>query len=186
MDEQTPVINPVGCRAPRCDRAADVKRLCRLHYQRLRNRGSLELPTVADRFWSKVRGAVVDDCWTWAAHRNHAGYGQFGTGGRIVLAHRWSYEQLIAPIENGATLDHLCRNPACVNPWHLEQVPLAENIRRAAAVRDYGPPMSRCGNGHPMTPENAYRRPGRRNSLACRACMREYQRAFQARKAAAK
>lgn len=176
-----------GCIATGCQRDREVRDLCRKHYQRIRSRGSLVLPTTADRFWSKVRGADPQDCWIWIAYRNSAGYGQFGAERRrIVLAHRWSYEQLIAPIEPGATLDHLCRTPACVNPWHLEQVPLAVNIRRAAAVRDYGPPMSRCGNGHDLTPENAYRRPGRRNSLACRACMREYQRAFQARKAAAR
>jgi hypothetical protein len=29
-------------------------------------------------------------------------------------------------------LDHLCRNPACVNPDHLEPVTNAENSRRGA------------------------------------------------------
>lgn len=40
---------------------------------------------------------------------------------------------LRGPIPDGLQLDHLCRNPSCVNPAHLEIVTGAENIRRGKA-----------------------------------------------------
>lgn len=45
-------------------------------------------------------------------------------------AHRWAYEFLVGEIPEGLTLDHLCRNKACVMPDHLEPVTQAENHRR--------------------------------------------------------
>lgn len=49
---------------------------------------------------------------------------------RTVKAYRWSYEYHRAEIPAGLHLDHLCRNPGCVNPWHLEPVSPLENMRR--------------------------------------------------------
>ena len=42
----------------------------------------------------------------------------------------WAYEFLVGEIPEGLTLDHLCRNKACVMPDHLEPVTQAENHRR--------------------------------------------------------
>ena len=39
---------------------------------------------------------------------------------------------LFGPPAAGLETDHLCGNKACVNPLHLEYVPHAENLRRAA------------------------------------------------------
>lgn len=177
------VLNP-ACVAPGCDRPRYRRCLCSTHYQRHRKYGRLTLPTVEDRFFGKVY-ASDDGCWIWTAYLNEAGYGQFGDQGRVHLAHRWAWVHLRGDLPPDLTLDHLCRTPSCVNPWHMEPVSLAENIRRAATVRNYGPPMTVCGNGHPLNKENAYQRPGRRNSLACRACMREYQRNYAARRRSA-
>lgn len=175
------VMNPVGCRADECTTAAEVKALCRKHYQRMRKTGTTTRRDALDRFMAKVE--ISDDgCWIWTGYLNPAGYGQFGVGSRLVLAHRWLYEQAVEQIPDSLTLDHLCRVTACVNPDHLEPVSLAENIRRAAAVRDYGQPMAVCAHGHAMTPANSYRRPGRRNSLACKTCQREASRRYTARK----
>lgn len=44
--------------------------------------------------------------------------------------HRLMYERHRGPIPAGRFLDHLCRIPACVNPWHLDPVTSAENLRR--------------------------------------------------------
>lgn len=81
--------------------------------------------TAADQFWANVATAAADACWLWTGHL-HKGYGRFGQ----VLAHRWAYEHLIAPIPVSLTIDHLCFTPTCVNPWHLEPVPQTENTRR--------------------------------------------------------
>lgn len=92
------------------------------------------------------RYAVEPDtgCWVWLGHLNEAGYPTVSIGRRTYLAHRVAYELLAGPT-NGMTLDHLCRNKACMNPAHLEPVTLVENIRRAREVRTH------CRRGHDLT-----------------------------------
>lgn len=78
--------------------------------------------TATERFWSAVY--EVGDCWVRARPGR---YGNF----RGIPSHRWAYEELRAEIPPGLHLDHLCDNPPCVNPWHLEPVPHGENVRRS-------------------------------------------------------
>lgn len=49
---------------------------------------------------------------------------------RTVKAYRWSYEYHRAPVPDGLQLDHLCRRPQCVNPWHMDPVPPSVNMNR--------------------------------------------------------
>lgn len=85
----------------------------------------------AERFWRKVTGGDVTDCWEWQGYVMPNGYGQFGASrGRIVLAHRWSYEYMRDTIPAGLDIDHLCANRRCVNPWHLEPVTRTVNLAR--------------------------------------------------------
>lgn len=147
------------CEVDGCDKPMRSKGLCAMHGQRLRVHGTTDDlgPTEAERFWAKVDKS--GDCWLWTSALNNTGYGQFRSAGRLVLAHRWSYESANGPVPNGLVLDHLCRTPACVNPGHLEPVTQDENMRRAR--RDG------CRRGHPW-PEHAYIDPkGRR---WCRTC----------------
>lgn len=83
-----------------------------------------------ERFWSKVDAS--GDCWEWTAGVNNRGYGYFhvAVGQSPVGAHRFAYEQLVGPIPDGLVIDHLCRNPPCVNPDHLEPVRFRENLMR--------------------------------------------------------
>lgn len=60
------------------------------------------------------------------------GYGQLRVDGKPQYVHRLVYEALRGEIPKGLHLDHLCRTPACVNPWHLEPVTQQENVRRGA------------------------------------------------------
>lgn len=82
-----------------------------------------------------------------------------------VYAHRLAWERQHGPIPPGMTIDHLCRNPACVNTEHLELVTHQLNCQRAAAARTH------CPHGHPYTDENSYRRPN--GTRYCRTCHRE-------------
>ena len=84
------------------------------------------------RFWVKVDKSGPNGCWIWTAYRNPMGYGTFGLGGRkgrMFLAHRVAYTILVGDIEDGFDLDHICHNPACVNPTHLRVCSRAENAR---------------------------------------------------------
>ena len=103
------------------------------------------------------------------------------------LAHRQIYTALIGPIQDGLTLDHLCRNRACVNPWHLEPIPLRANIMRGHGPTAANASKKVCGRGHPLTEDNV-RIYKRRDSTerVCRQCVLEYSREASARKKAKK
>lgn len=76
---------------------------------------------------------VVDTntgCWNWTRSLMPTGYGHLTINNEQVLAHRFLYESMCGPIPKGLDLDHLCENPRCVNPTHLEPVTHAENCRR--------------------------------------------------------
>jgi hypothetical protein len=78
------------------------------------------------------------------------------------MAHRIAYELLVGPISEGMQLDHLCRNPSCVNPTHLEPVTSQENIIRERAAR------GQCPKGHPYDDANTSVWGGRRYCRTCR------------------
>lgn len=89
---------------------------------------------IEDRFWSMVEPAPFEACWNWKRSVSAKGYGRFGIshpeGQRIHIAHRVAYELLIGEIPDGLQLDHLCRNPRCVNPYHLDPVTNQVNTQR--------------------------------------------------------
>ncbi|SRR6266498_2862095 len=125
------------------------------------------------RFWAKV--AMGDgDCWLWTGATMPNGYGRFGVGGsKGALAHRWSYEYMIAQIPPGLVIDHLCRNRACVNPWHLEPVPQQVNVMRGRGpeiMKAMRSGFTHCCRGHEFTPHNT--RVDKRGRRSCKACFR--------------
>lgn len=134
-----------------------------------------------ERFWSKVD--ITGDehsCWNWVAARGGEGYGRFGVGHRTRLAHRISYEMVFGDIGAGMQIDHLCRNRACVNPWHLEPVTQQENIRRGqcgAHQRN----KTYCPAGHAYA-VSARLYPGRPSARVCRTCKTDHQRLYRAGK----
>lgn len=122
------------------------------------------------RFWSKVDAS--GDCWEWTASLTHDGYGRFRLGTKTPVAHRVAWEMLVGPVPDGLTLDHLCRNRACVNPDHLEPVEPNINWQRGQTPSRRMARRTHCDRGHALSGENLRMRTdgGRR----CLVCWRDY------------
>ncbi len=157
------------CAIESCERPCYGRGWCTLHYQRWERTGDPRHGTkthpasISERFWSKVRD--VGGCWVWtAAIRKTDGYGVFNAMGKIVPAHRYAYEEMRAEVPPGLVLDHLCRNRACVNPWHVEPVTDAVNIARGQAPTILLRASGKCKRGHELSP-----RSGGQYCLTCNA-----------------
>jgi hypothetical protein len=124
--------------------------------------------TVA-RFWSYIgdhSSSVA--CWPWLGWKSK-GYGGFWNHNRSVRAHRFSYELLREPIPEGLTLDHLCRNRACVNPAHLEPVTHRVNVLRGIGLSAQNARKRTCKYGHPFDGHNvSVAADGERTCVMCR------------------
>lgn len=146
-----------------------------------------------DRFWAKVNVLAPSECWEWQGYRDKKGYGHYSCWPSpeeqvAGMAHRFAYEFDRGPIPEGLTIDHLCRNRACVNPSHLEAVPHIVNVRRGTAgARNRS--KTHCKRGHPFSGENlrlVLRKRGAREWVErkCRECERFAARKHQRRKRA--
>lgn len=113
------------------------------------------------RLDAKIAPEPNTGCHLWLGAVNEPGYGNIGVAGRTRCAHRVAYLLEHAELAAELELDHLCRQPACCNPRHLEPVTHEENVRRGLL----GVLHTSCIRGHDLTAEGALRPNGR-----CRAC----------------
>lgn len=169
------------CAISGCAKHQKSRGWCSKHYARWAKHGDPEFtlrPTWHQppevRFFAKVD---VGDCWHWTGGtKNGGGYGSFWGDGGPVLAHRWLYEHLVRKLTTEETLDHLCRNRLCVNPDHIEPVPIRVNVLRGECPPSQNKRKTHCPQGHPYSGDNlrVYARPGGKPSRYCRACMRRH------------
>lgn len=111
-------------------------------------------------------------CRVWLGTRISSGYGSVSCKGGPKYTHRVAYEAFVGPLKPKMHIDHLCRNIACCNPWHLEQVTCRENMLRSKRHESMF-----CKRGHPRTPANKYTRPN--GASFCVPCERSRHKAQQ-------
>lgn len=120
-------------------------------------------------FWSRV--SQEGDCWIWHGKQTAQGYGHYRLAGTDVLAHHFAYSAVHGPIPPGWHRDHLCRQPLCVHPAHLEPVTPRVNILRGNSPPARNAHKTHCPRGHAYTPDNTIWRNERHRW--CRTCKRE-------------
>jgi hypothetical protein len=120
-----------------------------------------------ETFWEKVEKTPT--CWLWRGNKNKFGYGSISFLNKRHGAHRLAYEFIRGPIPEDMVLDHLCRNPSCVNPDHLEIVTQRENILRGTAPAAIQAKKTHCKFGHEFNKENT-RFKNNAGHRVCRKC----------------
>ena len=167
-----------GCSVQGCSNVHYGNGLCALHNNRLRRNGVIgaimpqgaQNMSTRERFWLRVTkdGPLFNGtpCWIWTGSQRD-GYGRLRINGQLYPAHRFSYELMHGNIPLGLVPDHLCRNPPCVNPDHLEAVTRRENVLRGVSKIAQQAKTTHCPQGHPYDEANTiYYRTSRR----CRIC----------------
>lgn len=133
-------LNKLVCVVKGCELPVLTLHLCVNHWRRLRKYGSPAVlrnqskfdlgATDKERFRRQI--LETDTCWIWAGATDGDGYGVFrGTvGGKTYLkAHRYSLAAATGkPLLSGLVVMHLCDNPRCVNPEHLQLGTTQDNI----------------------------------------------------------
>jgi hypothetical protein len=120
---------------------------------------------------------AVQGCWLWTGYLDRNGYGKLHINAkftntkknRVVYAHRWGYEYFKGPVPKGLVLDHLCRNPRCVNPEHLEPVPQGINSLRGVGLVAINAAKTHCPLGHAYDDQNTILAKNA-NHRQCRTC----------------
>lgn len=154
------------CLIDGCDRDSGVpgtaRGYCRAHYNRWQKYGDpLGGSPSYMRTWKRASGtaefvlqridttAGPDGCWPWMGQVGDDGYAVWPGRGAAARA---LYEELVGPVPNGWTVDHLCHtrdlacpgglacpHRLCVNVFrHIEPVTHGENMSRSAQRRALG------------------------------------------------
>lgn len=123
-----------------------------------------------ERYWRKVREGP--GCWWWEG-RVGGGYGQHAVCGVRVVAHRVAYELLVGAVTSDLHIHHVCRNPLCCNPAHMEVMTPGEHARLHAASRY----AVCCNRGHVWLKDTTrIRTSGSRQCRVCRSINRKRKR----------
>lgn len=172
------MVTSIGrlCDVPDCGKKAHCHGYCPSHYPRWRKYGdplagqAFHDGNIHDRFFQRVQVDSESACWIWLGAKTPRGYGKMSIGGgRLEYTHRVSYLLFFADIPDGLQLDHLCSNPPCCNPEHLEPVTSAANILRGVSPSANNARKTHCPHGHLYDLSNT--KFGKSGQRYCEACM---------------
>lgn len=129
-----------------------------------------------DRFFAKVPPALPGRCQEMNSCDNGNGYRVISVGNVTYLAHRLAYYLATGTDPGHLTVEHTCRNRACVRPSHLTLLSVADNVM-APTSQGEGARNARkdaCHRGHAFTAENTRIQIDAkgRSARVCRTCGR--------------
>ena len=128
------------CRFDNCGKARLARGYCAGHLSQLSKGNAL-----APLRYRSPKGTPLEErllmsvdrrgeCWVWTAAAARDGYGRIKANGKMLIAHRVSYETRFGAIPPGLVIDHKCHNRLCINPEHLQAVTERENQQNRAGV----------------------------------------------------
>lgn len=127
-----------------------------------------------DNHWRSKVERTASGCMVWQGAQNKRGYGRVNIN--VEGVQRSFYVHALAftvetgvpwpRMGSGKTLDHLCSNPPCCNPDHIELVEHLVNVNRGEKAN-----RTHCPLGHPYEGANLYVDP--KGTRRCRQCRRE-------------
>lgn len=128
--------------------------------------------------WKMDRHVFYDPmsgCWLWGGARSGGNNGNdYGAtsdeNGRVIYAHRASYEFFREKIPANLQIDHKCKNKLCINPDHLEVVSARENNMRSEGRASLNNRKTHCHNGHEFDEKNTWYEKNKDGSIKARHC----------------
>lgn len=132
------------------------------------------------RFIQYIR-VTPEGCWEWTGGLTHGngdtkdpgGYPKFWLRGKTVLAHRVMFRAVTG--RDADTVDHTCRNRACVRFRCFDDVPIRINILRGTSIVAQNAVKTHCIHGHLIDGTQAKGR-------ECRTCRREIYKRYRERR----
>lgn len=83
------------------------------------------------RFWQKIKKGNKNECWEWLGKPNSHGYGMYHQDKKSYQAHRVMM-YILGCNPNNHIVRHICNNPICCNPNHLELGSQKDNMHDMA------------------------------------------------------
>lgn len=100
------------------------------------------------RILLSVKFRSKSGCWEWRKSLSD-GYGRLRVNGKLVLAHRLSYEIFIGESPGDLMVCHHCDKRCCCNPWHLFLGDNSVNQKDRVSKGRWSSPFDLRGENHP-------------------------------------
>lgn len=154
------------CKLEDCDRREQLRRgFCKKHYSRWMKYGDPYFSLVATEEmglkerveftgWEEVPWDKGSPCWEWKGDKRK-GYGRLTFQGEAwIVTHAvlkaWRDEDVVPPNQ----VRHKCDNPPCINPEHLEQGTLRQNVQDMLQRGRHVPPQGEKNGNAKLNEEN--------------------------------
>lgn len=130
---------------------------------------------LSERLWRDTKIVPSSGCIERTKGIEGGGYSHIGAGGRggkLLSAHRLSWELANGTIPEGLDVLHTCDNPPCINLEHLFLGTNLDNINDMTSKgRHHNQKKTHCPQGHEYTVENTY---VHKNGRYCRTCAKRW------------
>jgi hypothetical protein len=124
-------------------------------------------------FHSRYARGGPDECWIWLGEPNHNGYGIIEQRGQKIRAHRLALVlHLGRDLKPGKVPNHMCENPPCVNPAHLQESTQRENVLHGNTITSEQRARTHCPQGHELSEKNCVPSHWARGWRSCLTCDR--------------